>query len=131
MIFNLLQYLITNFPLYSFCVDGFKVSSPDNINALNGSGGEPEKRTGQRTSRVQVLTRNFSSFEAKKQAEAIYDKIQSKFGLTLPAYSEGADSFPAVVAHEINPLNVPYLLGTDENGRYLYTTNYYIVTGGN
>jgi hypothetical protein len=125
--YNLYQYLITKFSSLNFCIGGFKIDSPVSVSALMESGGDPEKKTGQKRYRFQILTRADSDFEANKNSEAIYQQLQNQYQLTLPEYDDGEDIFPAVEVGEINPIQTPYGIGQDDDGRFLYTANYYVL----
>lgn len=133
MIFNLTQYLRTEFPgeviypVEKYLVAG-QQTIPDRIIILRDSGGIEQPWTRYSEPTIQILTRDNNPPASRKLAYDIYDHIQEhQFGLILPAITIGADTYPAIQIAQISAIQQPYKLGTDENGRTEYTTNYKII----
>ena len=133
MTYNLTQYLRNQFPNEVFYpVEKYKTSSqstiPDRINIIRDTGGieQPWTRYSQPT--LQILSRDSSPAAARKLAYDIYDHLQShQFGLILPAITVGSTTYPAKQIAQISAIQQPFKLGTDDNGRTEYATNYKII----
>ena len=76
---------------------------------------------------IQVIARGLTYFNAHDDAWAVYDGIYRNFkayaaaGFALPAAGGGAGTLTAMT---ITPLASPQYIGTDEKGRYEFSTNY-------
>ena len=128
MIYNLTKYLVDNLPAISFTSNGFKKGSPNNVVSIVEGGGPPDPYIKRIDFSINIMSRADDNPTARKQAFAVYDIINKKFGLTLPADTVGAETFPAVKTWKIIAVAMPGYIGNDENGRPLFSNNYTITT---
>lgn len=131
MIYNFVQYLRTQFPTETIYADvEFKTSTqesvPDRRVIAKDTGGTEQPRTRYSEPTVQILTRDTYDSAARKLAYDIYYEIKSRFGLILPAIVVDSITYPAIETAQIIPIQKPFCLGADSNGRIEYTTNYKI-----
>jgi len=132
MIYNLVQYLRTEFPneiIYAnveHLMSG-QESVPDRIVIVRETGGSetPWFRFSEPT--IQILTRDTTNPGARKLAFEIFNKITSRFGLILPAIVVDSETHPALETAQISAIQKPFCIGIDENGRTEFTTNYKII----
>lgn len=132
MIYNLVQYLRTEFPTETIYINSATLIAgqteiPDRIVIVRSTGGteKPWLRYSEPT--IQILTRDNNSPASEKLARDIYNKITSRFGLILPAIIIGSTTYPAIQTAQISAIQLPYLLDIDENRRTEYVTNYKII----
>lgn len=131
MIFNLVQYLRTEFPTEIIYSDveqktSSQESVPDRRIIVSDTGGTEQPWTNYSEPTVQILTRDTNNPAARKLAYDIFYELKSRFGLILPAIIVGTITYPAIETAQIIPIQKPFCLGADENGRIEYTTNYKI-----
>ena len=132
MIYNLVQYLRTEYPaevIYAnveHLISG-QESVPDRCIIVRETGGSetPWFRFSEPT--VQILVRDTTNPAARKLAFEIFNKITSRFGLILPSIIVNGDTYPAIQIAQISAIQKPFCLGEDENGRTEFTTNYKLV----
>lgn len=133
MLFNLVQYLRTNFPTETIYANSMHLVSgstivPDRLVVVRDTGGVEQPWTRYSQPTVQIWNRDNNAPASRKLAYDIYDHIQShQFGLILPAITVGTDTYSAVQIGQISAIQEPFLLETDENGRVIFTTNYKII----
>lgn len=132
MIYNLAQYLRTEFPAEIIYADVKSIitgqeSVSDRIVILRDTGGTEQAWTRYTEATVQVVTRDTNNPGARQLAYDILEEITSRFGLILPPIIVGSTTYPAIETAQIKAIQRPYCLGADENGRIEYTTNYQIV----
>jgi hypothetical protein len=131
LIFNLIQYLRTQFPTETIYADVLHLTAgqesvPDRCIVVKDTGGTEQAWTNYSEPTIQILTRDTNNPGARKLAYDIYFKIKSRFGLILPSIAVGGITYPAIETAQIIPIQKPFPLGADKNGRIEYTTNYKI-----
>lgn len=132
MIYNLVQYLRTEFPAETIYANVEHLitgqeSVPDRRVVVRETGGSetPHFRFSQPT--VQILVRDTNNPGARTLAFEIFEKITSRFGLILPAIVVDGVIHPALQTAQISAIQKPYCLGIDDNGRTEFTTNYKLI----
>lgn len=124
MIYNLAQYLITNFPLYNFVVNGSAISSAEDVIDVLDNGGDDSHYIDRQDAAVQIMSRSQVSKTASSvMINDIYNLIKNVFGLTLPAVTVDGVLYPEVKTWRIVPVQRPGYIGSDEVGRFLYSFN--------
>ena len=131
MIFNLVQYLRTEFPTETIYADVEHLTStqehiPDRRIIVSDTGGTEQPWTRYSEPTVQILVRDTNNPASRKLAYDIFNELTSRFGLILPAIIVGSITYPQIETAQIIAIQKPYCLGADDNGRIEYTTNYKI-----
>ena len=131
MIFNLVQYLRIEFPTETIYANvehliSGQESVPDRRVIVAETGGTEQPWTRYSEPTIQIKTRDTNNPGVRTLAYNIFNKITSRFGLTLPAIIVGGVTYPTIQTAQIIAIQRPYCLGADDNGRIEYTTNYKI-----
>lgn len=134
MIYNLYQYLKIAFPTFDFVVDGWEDDSLDESNLMRQTGGTTPPWFPRQDYTVQFITRAKEKLYAHSEINEIYHELRNRYGCTLPAITvkiKGEDMvFPAIIAAQMSPLQIPGYIGTDNNRRHLYSYNLKVIVGG-
>lgn len=128
--YNLYEYLRTHlsFSGKHFTVNGIQSETPDtNIN-ISGNGGPENPNFDRKDLMISIVTTAIDKPKSRSLSYLVYDTINKKFGLTLPAVTVDGESFPAVKTWQIIGLAVPDYIGNDDNGRPMFAANYKITT---
>jgi hypothetical protein len=133
MIYNLKEYLKTNYPSYSYTVNGYHDSTPVNAICLNNTTSIPANWIDRSDFTVQVFSRAESPLEAEKQIQDVFNIMDRYFNVVLPETTEtltdgSTTIFPEVEAYQIIPIQRPYWFGYDQNSRALYVFNVRVTT---
>ena len=128
MIYNLVQYLITQFPSYVFLANGFSQDSAKDSIMLSESGGEPQHWYSRTNHAVQIISRATIVNIAKKQIDDIYEELKNRFGLTLPQVIIDGNTYEQVRTYQISPVQSPSYLGANEEHLEMFSFNLTIVT---
>lgn len=129
MIYNLSEFVKVNSTVTPI-TNGFDANSPDEAVALNQSGGSDNSRGLKVDMNVQFLSRATSRTASRRLIQIVYNLLKNRFRIDLPAITVDGEVFPAVVAYQITPLQIPGYIGTDDNGLHMWSVNFQ-VTGGN
>jgi hypothetical protein len=132
MIYNLVSYLKGEFTTETIFANVINkiypvAQVPDRCCTLYEDGGSDSPYFRYKQTTIQVISRDKDAVKARELAFKIYNKINSRFGLVLPAVTVGGANFPQVQIAEISANVVPQVLGFDENGRCEYSTNYIVI----
>ena len=129
--YNFVQYLRDQFPAETIYVSvrqklATQESVPDRNILVRATGGinQPWFHFNQPT--IQVITRDVDSPNALEMANNIFEDLQTRIGLLLPAITVNGILYPAVQTAQISAIQSPSIIGVDDNGRVEYTTNYQI-----
>lgn len=87
-----------------------------------GGSEQPWTQYGEPT--IQVIARDFDAPDARKLAWDVFEYITSRFGLILPAVTVKSVTYPSIQTAQISAIQRPQSIGSDENGRTIFTTNY-------
>ena len=123
MIYNLVTYLITQFPSINFVTDGWSKASPETAVLISQSGGTEDNYTGRRDYTVQLMSRSKSQSTARTNIEAVADDLKNRFGLVLPAVTIAGKVYPELKTYRIVKIQVPGYIGTTEESYQLYSFN--------
>lgn len=123
MIDQFVAWLKTQFPTYTFIQDNFDKRSPNECTLVRSTGGEIAHDHDRRDPTLQFLTRNRDRYECKKQSNTIFEGIINRFHLTIPSVTIGTDVYPSFVAARIVPIQLPGLIGSDDEMRFMYSFN--------
>jgi len=131
MIYNLVQYLRTQFPAEVFYPNAvFQVSTQDEIPdrrvLVQQGGGVFQMKTRFTRTMVQVVTFDISSPLSRALAYDIFSDIGDRNGLILPAITVNGVLFPQVETDVIRAMSPPQVLTTDEAALSVWTTNYQV-----
>lgn len=126
--YNLASYLKTAFPSIGFEVNGYRASAPNDCVKIDATGGIPNHYFDRQDYTVQITSRAEDKTIAKKNIYLIYNAINDKFGLTLPEETVGGENFPVIKTWRIIGVNTPSSVGSDENGKHLFSVNFIITT---
>lgn len=111
------NYLKANVP-YSYFALSFPPTAGDNSAKVEIIGGGSPDRELLRPS-IQVIVRAKTAINAESKAWEIYDFLKHKTNFMI-----GATSVVLCRAEQSSPLYI----GTDENGRFLYSINFQLLT---
>lgn len=131
MVYNLVEYLKTQFTTLFFRANGFINATdtfPDTCNFVNAPGGDSAFWHDRRDNAIQIISRSLDSVTAKQNNDTIYDDLIKRFGFDLPAVTVNSIVYPLIMVWAFNPLQIPGWIGVDDNGRYLYSFNLRCVT---
>lgn len=131
MIYNLVQLFRTEYPAITVYANtrelvGSQTVVPDECILVKETGGDPGVWARIKRPTVQIVTRAKSTPRAKELADNIFELINSRFGLILPAITVDTTVYPAIHTAQINALQNPFNLGKDSQGRTQFTTNYQV-----
>lgn len=132
MIYNLVEYLRAEFPAEIIYTNartpiGIDEEIADRCSLIRETGGPEQPWTGYVEKTAQILSRDKDTPKARKLAWDIYNKIQSIFGLILPAATIDGIVYPAIQTAQMSSIQQPYCLGDDGEGRMEFTTNFKII----
>lgn len=127
MIYNLAQYLITNFPAYDFTVNGFQHDSPVNCINIRSTGGDLDHWYDRTEATAQILVRAHDNVIGKEQVDEVFNLMKNRFGLLLPEVIVNSVTYPEVQTAQISPIQIPESLGADDEGRFLWVFNLQII----
>ena len=128
MIYNLLQYLITNLPLINFIANGWNPDSDQDAIMISETGGDPKHFYDRTDWAVQVLSRAKNVEIAKENIDSVYILLKNKFGLVLPEIAVGGITYPQMIAYQVSPVQSPSYLGATPEHLEMFSFNLIIVT---
>ena len=128
MIYNLVQYLITELPSLVFIANGWSPDSPIESIAIKQTGGGVSHYDVRTDFSVQVLSRAKSSTIAYKQIKQVFNLLKNRFGLELPSVTVDGDLYVAVQTYQISPMQEPGYIEADEKNLELWSYNMIITT---
>jgi len=126
MIYNLIQYLKTNFPAEIIYANYELANSPDRIILIKETGGPIVPRVKFASPVIQVMCRDIDTVKARMISYDIYDLINDVYGLVLPAVTIDGETYASIQLAQISANQQPYPFGVDEQGRYVFINNYRI-----
>lgn len=127
MIYNLVEYISDNTSL-TLTTNGFQPDGQDNIVCINEGSGNERPWFDRKDTTVQILSRATDKTTARTNSYTVYNLIKKKYGLTLPSVTIGSETFSAVTAWGIRPVNTPQYAYDDDNGRAIYSFSVEITT---
>lgn len=133
MIYNLVQYLRTQFPAETFYpnerppeVAGIII--PDRNTLIKETGGPIQAWTGYTEGSFQVLSRDLDPPHARELAYLVFDEINvGRFGLPLPVVTVNGIVYNEITSAQITAIQRPQSIGADEEGRSIFSTNYKVI----
>jgi len=128
VIYNMLQYLITNRPLINFVANGWNPDSNEDTIMISETGGDPQHWYDRTDWAVQVLSRAKNVEIAKENIESVYALLKNKFGLVFPQVIIGGVTYPQVITYQITPMQTPGYLGATPEHLEMFSFNLTIVT---
>lgn len=128
IIHNFYAWIKLQLDMIVFVKHNFRKNSPSNCTLIKQSGGMSAKQFNRKETLIQILVRNESDNEAFKIINTIYDLIRYQFMITLPQTVIDSITYPAVIAAQITPNQLPGGIGQDNEGRYLYSLNITIIS---
>ena len=131
MIYNLVAFLRAAFPAEVIYCNTREATIgqeavPDRCILVREDGGGPGVWAKISIPTAQVITRAMDSPSARKMAYDIFEAINSRFGLILPAITVDSVLYPAIHTAQISAIQRPYCLGKDDESRTEYTNNYQV-----
>lgn len=131
MIYNLYQYLVDEFPDETIYVNARMPQQgtsviPDRNILIQESGGNVQPVTEFTEKSFQLLARDATIPGARELAWLFFEELSSRFGLILPLVSVGGIVYNEIQSAAIMPIQEPYFIGNDEEGRAEFTTNYIV-----
>ena len=125
--YNLYKWLIEIDALEDivFYVNGLPENAVDECVRIDGTGGVPGHQFPRIEDRVQLLSRSLNKLNAQNNIQLVYGQLFNQYALTLPAYVCGGSlpTYPAVRVAQISPIQTPCYIGTDDQGRHIWTFN--------
>ena len=128
IIYNLTKYISNQLPAINLVVNGLQKNSDDTVVEIDDGGGEGQHNFDRNDFMIYMLSRSIDKTIAKKNLMDIYNLLNDKFGLLLPEETVATIVYPAVKTWRIVSTNLPISLGSDENGKNLFSTNFIITT---
>lgn len=128
MIYNLVQYLLTNLTSINFVANGFNPESDQDAVMVRETGGEPQHWYDRTDWAVQVISRSKNVAIAQLNAYSVYNLLKNKFGLLLPEATVGEDVYSAIQTYQVSPLQTPNYLGADDKHLEMFSFNLTITT---
>lgn len=130
MIYNLTKYIIANLPQVQVICNGLQIKVTGDCLEVCESGGTPSQYIGRKDYTIQIASRAVSRTVARKNVTQLYNLLHRKFGLVLPEETVDGQVFPSLRTWRIVGIAIPAYVGTDANGRHMFTSNYIITTEG-
>lgn len=128
MIYNLVQLLRNQFTTLTIYVNGVVGHNPQSrCLVVNDTGGTEELWTLVGRYTAQVIARDVDAPTARKLAYDVFTFLTSRFGLIMPAITVDGVAYPQIQTAQVAAIQLPYLLGPDDDGRTEYSTNYQII----
>jgi hypothetical protein len=128
MIYNLVEYLITELPSIMFTANGFNPDSIADEVMVRDSGGDPKHWYDRTDWTVQIISRSMNVDLAKRNVDAVYNLLKNKFGVQLPAKTVAGVVYPAMQTYQISPTQTPGYLGADDKHLEMFVFNLIITT---
>lgn len=128
MIYNLVKYLSDNLVSLYFVANGFQKNTPDIATDIKEGWGVENTQINRKDFSVLTISRAIDKPTARANAYAVYNLINKKFGLVLPEETVASTVYPQIKTWKIVSTNLPTPLGSDENGKTMFSTNYIITT---
>lgn len=131
VIYSLAEFLKTEFPNYFFYTNTVELIAgqdviPNQYILIMESGGTEGHGHKFNIYTIQILTRSIDAPIARKMSYDVYEKIDNRIGLILPAIIIGAESFNEIQTSQISAIQSPYPLGKNTEGLFEFTNNYQI-----
>ena len=132
MIYNLFEYLLTEFPNYKFYLNETDFTDGDDqvqqaYSLIQETGGPEGAWYKYVEKTIQVKSYDIDNVRARELAMLVYNKLHGKFGLVLPSANNGSEVFTEVQTAQIKALNEPQYIGKTDNGLASFSTNYQII----
>jgi len=125
MIYNLHEYLenMTTEKIYSNVkqITFPDKSVPDRIVLIQERGAVKKAWLRYTEQSIQVMCRDIDNVKARELAYTIYELLDNRFGLVLPAVTVGTVIYPEFKTAQITASSTPQTLGVDESGRSEFT----------
>ena len=128
MIYNLAHYLITQLGTIHFTVDGWTINSDETGVLITQIGGYPTAWYDRTSYSIQVTARSVDRTISRSMIYAVYNKLKNRFGLTLPTVTVAGTVYPAIVAYQISPDNVPMYMGADDKNLEVWSATFRVIT---
>jgi hypothetical protein len=128
MIYNLVAYLKTQYPLLNFVVNGWAPDSPTDSIMVRERGGPTQHFYNRTDYNVQVMSRSKEMTVARTQIQQVYSAMKNKFGIELPSVTVDGTLFAAVKTYQISPVEAPGAIGADESNLEMFSLNLVITT---
>lgn len=123
MIYNLVQYLIEQFPDISFVAEALNSKSPEDCIVVKDSGGTTDHYTGRPDITVQFLARSKNNWTARFNVGRVYDKLKNRIGLLLPEVTVNGVVYPELKTYRIVPIQRFGYIGTTSENYQMYSFN--------
>lgn len=127
IVYNLKQFLNSELPSEKVYVGPLRGEIPDRTIQLIPSGGVPQAWYQYVTESIQIMVRDIDGPSTFKLAKDVYNILNNRFGLILPANTVGTVVYPEIQTAQISANQLPGYIGDDDNGRAMYSTNYRII----
>lgn len=129
MIYNLFTLLESAFPSERFFINNSDVITPGviipdrcvKIREFTGITSRWHKVARQT---IQFICRDVDPVKCRQLAFDIYNFLDNRFGLALPAVTVAGDIFPELKVAQISAIGRPQSIGNDESGRSEFSTNF-------
>jgi len=109
-------------------MNGLQADSPVDVINVEETGGPNDFYIDRRDYSVFVVAQANSKVKARDYAYSVYNLLHKKFRLILPEETVDSTLYPAVKTYRILATETPQSLGSDENGRNLFSVNFIITT---
>lgn len=123
MLYNLVQYLVTEFPEINFAANALNAQSPDDCIVVKESGGTTDHDNGREDISVQFLSRSKSNWTCMNQIRQVYIKLKNRIGLTLPEVTVANAVYAEVKTYRIVPIQRFGYIGTSSENHHMYSFN--------
>ena len=128
MIYNLVEYLRLQLPTLNFIANGWDPDSEQNSIVINDTGGDPNHWILRTDWAIQIMSRANSVVLAKEQADAVYNLLKNKIGITLPQVTVNDIIYSEVKTFQISPMQTPGYLGADDRRLEMFSFNIIVIT---
>lgn len=128
MIYNLAKYLIDELPTLSIIVNSFQPDTSETAILLLDNGGTEDPWYNRKEYNAQVISRSPEVTVARLNIYSIYNKLNRRFGLSLPSVTVDGELYPSVIAYQISPNQIPGYLGADDKNLQMWSVNFRVIT---
>ena len=131
MIYNFVNYLRVKFPDELFYANSIDLITgqdeiPDRKVLVKETGGPIQMKTGFTEQTVQIVSFAIDQVVARALTFSIFCDIHDRNGLLLPVVTVNGEIFAEVETGCIKAIQLPYPMGPDQSGVFVWTTNYLV-----
>lgn len=128
MIYNLIEYIVTELSTLNIVANGFSPDSPITAITVKQSGGDPAHWHPRKDFTFQILSRSNEPTVAKYNIDLVYNLLENRYGLELPSVTVDNIVYSTVQTYQISPIQIPGDIGSDDENLEMWSFNIMVTT---